>query len=310
MDLRKLRYFVGVAEAGGFRRASETLLIAQPALSRHIRELECELELKLFERGGLGVRLTRDGRDLLVESKDILERVDNLRATLSVRAHKLQGTVKIGAPASIAELLFGPLTQRLRAVHPDLHVVCSGYGPRLLESLEAEEIDSAIITLIDSSELGPEWKRERLVREQSYLVGRFDMIEAYRDGISLEDVIKLPLVLTPMPNSRRAQMHRLARTLGCDLNVVAEATSLSAHLSFVREGLGFAVFSHTAARLMKEAGPLTIAPIDDAWSWRLLVSRAERRPSKAANIVNGMIRNLFSEMSDDGVFEAESRHMQ
>jgi DNA-binding transcriptional LysR family regulator len=66
MDLRKLRYFVGVAEAGGFRRASETLFIAQPSLSRHIRELEYELDMKLFERGSLGVQLTQDGRNLIL----------------------------------------------------------------------------------------------------------------------------------------------------------------------------------------------------------------------------------------------------
>jgi DNA-binding transcriptional LysR family regulator len=106
-----------------------------------------------------------------------------------------------------------------------------------------------------------------------------------------------------MPNSRRAQMQRLARAGGCELNVVAEAESLSAHLSFVRQGLGFAVFSYTAARLLKEAGPLAIAPIEDAWSWRLLVRRADRPPSAAATVVNEMIMQLCSEMVAEGVFQ-------
>jgi LysR family nitrogen assimilation transcriptional regulator len=309
MDLRKLRYFVGVAEAGGFRRASETLYIAQPSLSRHIRELECELDMKLFERGSLGVQLTRDGRNLLLESKDILERVDNLRTTLSLRTRGLHSTVKIGAPSSMAELVFGPLTQRLHDIYPDLHVVCSGYGAHLLESLETDEIDTAIVTRVSCAEIGAAWKCEQLVREQNFLVGRRDLIEA-QGQVCMEDVTRLPLVLTPMPNSRRAQMQRLAHSGGRELNVVAEAESLSAHLSFVRQGLGFAVFSYSAARLMKEAGPLSIAPIEDAWSWRLLVRRADRPPSVAATVVNEMITQLFSEMIADGVFQTEAQRVQ
>jgi LysR family nitrogen assimilation transcriptional regulator len=302
MDLRKLRYFVGVAEAGGFRRASETLFIAQPALSRQIRELEQELDMKLFERGILGVQLTAEGRSLLTEGKEILERVDNLRTTLALRTRGLHSTVKIGAPSSMAELLFGPLTKRLRTIYPDLHVVCSGYGARLLESLEAEEIDAAIVTRVSCAEIGAAWKCEPLVREQNFLVGRTDLIDELGD-ISLDDVVRLPLVLTPAPNSRRAQLQRLAIASGRELNIVAEAESLGAHLSFVRQGLGFAVFSYSAARLMKEAGPLAIAPISDAWSWRLLVRRADRQPSAAANIVNEMILSLCDEMVSDGVFQ-------
>lgn len=309
MDLRKLRYFVGVAEAGGFRRASEMLFIAQPSLSRHIRELEYELDMKLFDRGSLGVQLTQEGRNLLQESKEILERIDNLRTTLSLRARSLHSTVRIGAPASMAELLFGPLTQRLRTIYPDLHVVCSGYGTRLMESLETDEIDTAIVTRISSCEIGAAWKCDQLVREQNFLIGRTDLIDE-QGKVFLDDVIRLPLILTPMPNSRRAQLQRLAHAGGRELNVVAEAESLSAHRSFVRQGLGFAIFSYTAARRMKESGQLAIVPIDDAWSWRLLVRRADRPPSPAVNIVNEMITRLFAEMVTDGIFQIEPHKVQ
>ncbi len=309
MDLRKLRYFVGVAEAGGFRRASEVLFIAQPSLSRHVRELEFELDMKLFDRGSLGVKLTREGRNLLLEGKDILERVDNIRTTLALRTRALHTTVKIGAPSSMAEILFGPLTQRLHDIYPDLHVVCSGHSSKLLASLETDEIDSAIVTRVSCAEMGAAWKCDPLIREQAFLVGRKDQINE-QGAVCLEDVVRLPLVLTPMPNSRRTQMQRVANTLGTELNVVAEAESLSAHQSFVRQGLGFAVFSYTAARLMKEAGQLAITPIEDFWSWRLLVRRADRAPSPGAALVNNMITRLFSEMAAGGVFDVEERQLQ
>lgn len=305
MDIRKLRYFVGVADGGGFRRAAEALHVAQPALSRHIRELESELDYRLFDRTNLGVQLTEEGRILYSESKEILERIDNITSILAQRTQKLRSTVKIGAPSSIAELLFGPLTERLHENYPHLHVVFSGYSSRLLESIENKEIDLAITTSVSDSEIGPAWKSCKLVREQSYLIGKCDQINNL-DRISLYDVIRLPLIVKPMPNSRRLYLQRFAQSAGRSLEIVAEAESLSAQISLVRQGLGFAVYSYTAARLMGEAGHLSIAPIDDAWSWRILVGRADHVPTHATSIVNDTITAIFAELVADGAFGERS----
>ncbi len=97
MDLRKLRYFVGVAESGGFRRAADTMAIAQPSLSKHIRELERELNTRLFERSHVGIHLTPHGHKLLAESQAILERIDNLRRTVTEEDDVLRGSVRIVA---------------------------------------------------------------------------------------------------------------------------------------------------------------------------------------------------------------------
>ena len=62
MDLRQLRYFVAVAERGGFGAAASALNVAQSALSRHVRLLEHELGGALFERGARGVAVTESAR--------------------------------------------------------------------------------------------------------------------------------------------------------------------------------------------------------------------------------------------------------
>jgi LysR family transcriptional regulator, nitrogen assimilation regulatory protein len=304
VDLRKLRYFVGVAEAGGFRRAAGILLVAQPSLNKHVRELKRKLEVKLFERGHLGVQLTPQGRCLLAESKAILERVDNLRASVVDQPCSIRGSFRIGAPASIAALLFGPLAERVHGAHPDLHVVCCGYGSRLLELLEDDAIDAAILTSVNAKEIGPAWRCDHLVREQGFLVGRDHEIFSHRP-VKMEQVVGLPLVLTPLPNSRRQQLERLANAIGVRLNVVAEAEALGAHISFVRQGLGLAVRSYSAAMLMKASGGLEIAPIDDSWSWRLLVRRADRPLTTASMVISGMIAELFSEMAARGTFRGD-----
>src|SRR6476619_3750945 len=76
MELRHLRYFVGVAETENVSRAALKLHISQPAVSRQIRDLEDEIGLPLLKRVGKSVRLTEAGRLFLNEARAILERTD------------------------------------------------------------------------------------------------------------------------------------------------------------------------------------------------------------------------------------------
>src|SRR5205814_7741162 len=73
MDLRQLRTFVVVAEAGGFASALEHLRLSQPAASRQIQALEAELGIPLFDRVGRGVKLTSEGEDLLRRGRRLLQ---------------------------------------------------------------------------------------------------------------------------------------------------------------------------------------------------------------------------------------------
>src|SRR6266849_5119453 len=87
MNLRHLRTFVSIADAGGFARAANRLNLSQPALSRQIRALETELGVPLFDRIGRRVQLTSEGEDLLRRSRRLLAEADSL----AERARALKG---------------------------------------------------------------------------------------------------------------------------------------------------------------------------------------------------------------------------
>jgi len=129
MDLRHLRYFVGVAEAESFSRAATRLHVTQPALSRQIRDLEGELGVRLFERSSRQVRLTPEGEDLLRRSRDALVVVEALRD----RAHSLGGgrvgILRVGGTPQILESVLSPFLSRYRRANPASRFSWSRVGP-------------------------------------------------------------------------------------------------------------------------------------------------------------------------------------
>ena len=82
MNLKQLEYFVRVADAGSFTKASTRLRVAQPALSKHVRRLEVDLKQALFTRHGRGVALTEGGKVVLGHAKKIIEQVEMLNLDL------------------------------------------------------------------------------------------------------------------------------------------------------------------------------------------------------------------------------------
>src|SRR4051794_19502431 len=96
MELRHLRYFVAVAEELHFRRASERLHVAQPAVSEQIRKLEAELGVPLLSRTHRSVALTASGTVLLEEARRVLRQADvAARAARSAREQEL-GRLRVG----------------------------------------------------------------------------------------------------------------------------------------------------------------------------------------------------------------------
>ncbi len=100
LDLRKLRYFIAVAEELNFGRAAQRLHIAQPVLSRQIRAFESELGAQLFIRGSSGTQLTSAGAQLLQDAKVLLDDAQALRQRLAQAAGR-SVTVTVGVMAGL-----------------------------------------------------------------------------------------------------------------------------------------------------------------------------------------------------------------
>ena len=145
MDLRHLRYFVAVADTGGFSKAAARLHISQPALWRQVRELERELGVRLFDRIGRRVHLTGQGEDLLARGRDLLARAESLGERARALGGGERGVLRVGAtPMSLESVLADFLTRWGRA-HPGVEVrLTEDGGSRLLSRCEHGEIQLAL----------------------------------------------------------------------------------------------------------------------------------------------------------------------
>lgn len=145
MELRHLRYFAAVAELLNFTKAAAQLRVAQPALSRQIRDLESELGVPLFERNSRFVRLTDAGAAFLIDARDVVSRADAAARTVHAFATGERGEVRVGyAPSLTSEVL--PQALRAFETHcPRVRVTLRDLsGQEMLQGLREGRLDASL----------------------------------------------------------------------------------------------------------------------------------------------------------------------
>ena len=122
MDLRDLKYFVAIAQAGNTRRAADAVHRSQPALTKAIDRLEASLGAKLFEREGRGQRLSVAGATLLARATPLLGAADTVRNEVAALGRGTAGLVRLGSGPLGAEYLLPAISQLLLKEAPDVQL--------------------------------------------------------------------------------------------------------------------------------------------------------------------------------------------
>jgi len=147
MELRHLRYFVGVGEEQHFGRAAKRLSIVQPALSRQIRDLERELGFSVFDRLPRGVKLNAAGRLFLEDARRILHELNEAKARAARVARGQSGTLRIGFTESASWQGVVPESfRRFREMKPDAELQLEP-SPSLvqLEAIRSGRLDAGFV---------------------------------------------------------------------------------------------------------------------------------------------------------------------
>ena len=247
MDLKQLEYFVRVADLGSFTRASAALNIAQPALSRQVRQLEVELRQTLLLRNGRGATPTEAGKLLLAHGRGILHQVERAREELGRVRGSLAGRVAIGLPPTLARVLAVPLTRAFRQQLPDAQLsISEGLSTMMQEWLLNGRLDIAVLyNAQPAAGIEMTWLLDEdllLVRPRPPGLPE----DPPAPPIALKDVARLPLVIPSRPNAIRMHVESEMANIGCRPKIALEIDGVSAILDLVADGAGCAVLSRNA----------------------------------------------------------------
>ena len=280
MDLKQLRYFVAIAERGGFGAAANTLNIAQSALSRQIKELEHELGGALFERGARGVSATESGKVLLARGRWLLGVVDDIKAEVKTENREPSGIVRIGAPSSLADVFYAPLARLFKERFPKVQLELNeGLTEPMCDRLVRAELDLAIVTTplpTDHLDVEP------LVVEQVFLIGPPGDPLLMRGPLTRKQFERLPAAVPPLSRNKFPP--------GIPFSVRVESSSLMKRAA--ASGLGYGLLSFSGIHEEIAAGTLSAAPVPWMNAERVLVLPRGRPLSRATREVVTVLKEV------------------
>jgi LysR family nitrogen assimilation transcriptional regulator len=245
MELRQLEYFLAVADSSSFSRASAITGVAQPSLSRQVRQLEEELGVDLFYRHGRGVQLTEDGLTFRTRISPLLRELAQAASDLANAAAKPTGAILLGMPPSICALIAAPLVKSIYEQFPQVRLqVIEGFSGHINEWLMGNRLDMAVV---NNARRSPYITMEPMLEMDLFYVSpREPGAPDPGDTVPFDEVAAHPIILPGRHHGLRREMDAAARRLGKPLNVIIEMDTLSALLEMVRDKVGPTVLPHGA----------------------------------------------------------------
>ncbi len=190
MDFR-LNVFVEVARHLSFTKAARELFISQPAITKHIQELEKIYKVQLFNRIGGKISLTPQGEIFLKHANEILAQYKLLANEMELVTEQFSGELKIGASTTIAQYLIAPLLADFIVRFPQVKFsLFTGNSEQIEDALENKKID---IGLVEGSRRSNHLKYSPLAKDELVLVTSSQ--NPIGESVAVTDIATLPLVL-------------------------------------------------------------------------------------------------------------------
>ncbi|AEE22641.1 transcriptional regulator, LysR family [Glaciecola sp. 4H-3-7+YE-5] len=239
MEIRQLRHFIAVVEAGNLRKASENTHITHPALSMSLKSLESSLGVKLLERDRRGIALTYAGEKFLPAAHSLLKQIDDLRSSLLGTQDSPTGNVRLGIPYGINNALAAPLFKQLQERYPGINLIIEEGNTTSLE----RSFDNDLLDLMISYDIQKklDQKSEPLYVEQLYLVSAFDPTLAQDAEVNFADLVNFPIVSSPGTHSMRRTLERYAFENGIQFDFSLDFQSAHSSLKIAVEGLAHTI---------------------------------------------------------------------
>lgn len=293
LNLRQVRAFVSVVQAGSFTRAATLLNLSQPALTVQIQRLEEMLDARLLDRTSRTVAPTRLGRELLPVFQRVLRDLDAVVIDTRDLAAQRHGIVRVATLPSFAASALAEAIALFRNEHPRVtFVIKDVIAQRVLDLVRSEEVDLGIV---GGDVGGADLDVLHRTSDALHVVYPRDHPIGALPGVTLPALAGYPLILMDPATSVRAVVDLAFRDAQVVPTVACEATYMMTAIGMVRAGLGLTILPASAREIRAEP-ELRSRPIDDPKLERpvYLIKKAGRTLPAAAEAFSGVLSGLIS----------------
>lgn len=189
----RLKVFQSVARNLSFTKASQELFISQPAITKHIQELESTYQTRLFDRQGGKISLTESGQLLLEHCERILEEYRKLEYEMHLLHNQYTGELRLGASTTIAQYVLPPMLGTFISKFPQVELSLLNGNTREMEAaLQEHRIDLALVEGVTRL---PNLRYTPFLEDELVVVVRTGSHLPVDDEITPQQLARLPLVL-------------------------------------------------------------------------------------------------------------------
>ncbi len=270
MENFRLKVFRTVAEKMSFRKAGEALHLSQPAVSQHIRALEEEAGVRLFDRArgdghGSQISLTEAGRILLGYAESAAEIVAEAQRALMALNDEVVGELRLGASTTVAQYVLPRILGAFLKQYPQVKLsLVSGNTEHIVEAVAEEQVELGII---EGPAMRRDVKTQRMMQDEMVLIVSPNHSWAGRkvQPIAPAELEKVPLLLREKGSGSRRVVEQALKKRRLPLRslwIAMELDSTEAIISGVEAELGVGFVSRCAVNKVLRLGSVQIVPVE------------------------------------------------
>jgi DNA-binding transcriptional LysR family regulator len=292
MDIRQLRNVLAIFDKGSIGKAAEALRVSQPALTKSLRRLEDELQVKLFERTSRGMTPTIYGDCLRSHAQSVSTGIHHLRDNLQSLKSGLSGIVEVGAPPIVAPEVFSSSIAELTRERPNILVrLTTELSPALIQRVQDGRLDFAVTFTADEA-APPDCLRRFLFNDRLVIAARAQHPITRSTHVSVREVAKYSWILPHQDNLHRQRLQLAFEAEGMPLpQAVIECNSVQFVKAAIQTTDCIALVSKMSVNLDENNGVIRTVELNSEFMTRQIgmTWRADRGLSAAAERLMGIV---------------------
>lgn len=255
-----LRTFVTVVEEKSFTKAAEKLLISQPSVSVHIKNLEKEFQTSLFLRSPKLLKITPSGEILYTRAKQMIQIYEHTKRDIYEHHHLVKGTLTIGASFTIGEYVLPSFLAKLQAQYPDINVnVTIGNTKEIAQLVRHFKLD---VGLIEGQTDDHELHIEPFMEDELVVVAGTAHPLAAQQHVAISELQNEGWVARETGSGTRAYLDLMMSSNGLKMKSMLTISSNQGVKEAVMQNLGLSVLSKSAIKQDVAQGNLAILNLD------------------------------------------------